>query len=176
MALESIFDALLAKEPAERPPTATIAVAAIRRALGVGTGTRVARQATSMRRLLIADDDPDLVQMLSIAIASSLRGCAVEGVGTGDDALVSAEHQLPDGVVLDLQMPGRSAPEITRALRALPGGETIPILVVTGSGSASDWREVRAAGADACLLKPFDVAELVASLERCATQRRPSPT
>lgn len=171
MALEAIFDALLAKEPSERPPTATIAVAAIRRALGVGSSTRVARQATSIRRLLIADDDPDLVQMLSIAIARSLRGCAVEGVGTGDDALASAEHALPDGVILDLQMPGRSATDITRSLRQLPGGESIPILVVTGSGSASDWREVRAAGADACLLKPFDVAELIASLERCAAQR-----
>ena len=171
MALEAVFDALLAKAPLERPPTATLAVAGIRRALGVGTGSRVARQATSIRRLLIADDDPDLVQMLSIAIASSLRGCAVEGVGTGDDALTSAEHAMPDGVVLDLQMPGRSAPDITRRIRALPGGESIPILVVTGSGSASDWREVRAAGADACLLKPFDVAELVASLERFGAQR-----
>lgn len=175
MALQAIFDSLLAKEASERPATATIAVTTIRRALGVGTGSRVARQATSIRRLLIADDDPDLVQMLSIAIASSLRGCAVEGVGTGDDALLSAEHAMPDGVVLDLQMPGRSAPEITRRLRALPGGEAIPILVVTGSGSASDWREVRAAGADACLLKPFDVAELVATLERCAAQRRKAP-
>ncbi|MGE0789351.1 MAG: protein kinase [Sandaracinaceae bacterium] len=176
--LGAAFDAAiakgLAKLPADRPTAGGLA-RALAEAIAPDERASSVRsmRLPPLRRVLIADDDAELRQLFSLAIVHAIGTCAVEAVSSGEAALAAAAHRMPDAIALDLQMPGRSTLDITREIRALPGGDRVPLVIITGSGSAADWRDLRRAGADACLLKPFDVEDLLDALRRA--QRRSTP-
>ena len=110
--------------------------------------------------VLVADDAPDIVNLVKIALARG--GYEVETVEDGEAAMASVERRTPDVVVLDVWMPGLDGVEVTRRLRANPETADIPILVLTAAVHGSTLDDAREAGADVAMRKPFRPPLLVA--------------
>ena len=105
-------------------------------------------------KILLADDDRVLTTLLS----GRLRPRGVEVVVAHDamQALMSAMRSPPDAIVLDIQMPGGTGIEALRKLKTSAKTSSIPVIVVSGSGTGGTPDEVKALGADEFLLKPVD--------------------
>ena len=110
-----------------------------------------------MATILIADDDPPLAALLRQTLAE--EGYRVLTAADGTDALAQVQAQRPDLVVLDWLMPGLSGLEVARRLRAIAG---MPILMLTARAAIEDRVAGLDSGADDYLVKPFDLAELLA--------------
>ena len=121
-------------------------------------------------RILIADDDPQLVRALRITL--SARGYDVVTASDGRAALNAAIETHPDLIVLDLGMPGLTGIEVIEAVR---GWSQLPILVVSGRSDSMDKVDALDAGADDYVTKPFAADELLARI-RALSRRTPSAT
>ncbi len=121
-------------------------------------------------KILIADDDPQILRALRITLTA--RGYEVVIAHDGKAALDAATTTHPDIVVLDLGMPGLTGVQVIEAIR---GWSQVPILV--GSGRTGSWDKVEAldAGADDYVTKPFAADELLARI-RALGRRTPSAT
>ena len=121
-------------------------------------------------RILIADDDPQMLRALRITLTA--RGYQVVTASDGKAALDAATRSHPDIVVIDLGMPGLSGIEVIEALR---GWTQIPVLVVSGRSESWDKVEALDAGADDYVTKPFSADELLARI-RALSRRTPTAT
>ncbi|WP_243228953.1 response regulator [Microbacterium sp. CIAB417] len=120
-------------------------------------------------KLLIADDDPQLVRALRITLAA--HGYDVVAAPDGAAAITAAAQTHPDIILLDLGMPRLDGIEVIHALR---GWTNAPIIVVSGRTGSADKVEALDAGADDYVTKPFQIDELLARLR--ALSRRSVPT
>lgn len=111
-------------------------------------------------RVLLADDDDDHRRLLSLALTKRLRGILVESVSDGQRAYRAAALSPPDLAVLDLDMPGLNGLELTSALRATPGLERLPIIVVSGRAGSLERELLARAGVDRCFDKPVALWKL----------------
>jgi diguanylate cyclase (GGDEF)-like protein len=104
-------------------------------------------------RAVIADDDP-VVRML---IASAVRtlGMQVEEARDGVSAVASAQRTMPDLVLLDVEMPGMTGFQACAAIRAMPHGRDIPILIVTGLDDIDFIQRAFDVGATDFITKPI---------------------
>ncbi len=121
-------------------------------------------------RILIADDDPQILRALRITL--SARGYEVETASDGTEALRLAVDKHPDLLVIDLGMPGLTGIEVIEAVR---GWSQLPILVVSGRSDSLDKVDALDAGADDYVTKPFAADELLARI-RALSRRVPSAT
>lgn len=124
-----------------------------------------APSAARPRRVLIADDNQDGADSLFIMLRRF--GHDVRVVYDGPDAIREAEAFAPDFVLLDLGMPGMNGFETARRLRALPQGEDITLIAVTGWGQDRDRQLTAEAGFDGHVVKPVDplaIKNLLATL------------
>lgn len=119
-------------------------------------------------KLLIADDDPQMVRALRITLAA--HGYEVVVALDGAAAVAAAAQAHPDIIMLDLGMPRLDGIEVIQALR---GWTNVPIIVVSGRTGSADKVEALDAGADDFVTKPFQVDELLARLR--ALSRRSVP-
>ena len=110
-------------------------------------------------KVLIADDDPQLVRALRITLAA--HGYEVVAAPDGPSAIALAAKEHPDLVMVDLGMPRLDGVGVIQAMR---GWSTAPILVVSGRTGSADKVEALDAGADDYVTKPFQVDELLARL------------
>jgi two-component system KDP operon response regulator KdpE len=121
-------------------------------------------------KILIADDDPQILRALRITLSAS--GYEVITAGDGREALRAAADRHPDLIVLDLGMPGLTGIEVIEGVR---GWSSVPILVVSGRSDSLDKVEALDAGADDYVTKPFAADELLARL-RALGRRTPGAT
>ena len=112
-----------------------------------------------MNRVLVVDDEPQIVRALSINLRA--RHYEVHTARTGQEALATAAAHPPDLVILDLGLPDLDGVQVIEGLR---GWTAAPILVLSGRSDSSDKVEALDAGADDYLTKPFRVDELLARL------------
>jgi two-component system KDP operon response regulator KdpE len=110
-------------------------------------------------KVLVADDDPQLVRALRITL--SAHGYDVVAAPDGAAAITLAAREHPDIVMLDLGMPRRDGVQVIEALR---GWTSVPIIVVSGRTGSADKVEALDAGADDFVTKPFQIDELLARL------------
>ena len=111
-------------------------------------------------RILVVEDDPAVRNSLSRALR--LEGYEAELHEEGTSAIRSLQVAAPDAILLDLQLPDVDGLEICRRVRA--SGDRTPILMVTARDAVDDRVAGLDAGADDYLVKPFDLAELLARL------------
>ena len=110
-------------------------------------------------KVLVADDDPQLVRALRITLSAHGYDVVAAPDGAATIALAAKEH--PDIVVLDLGMPRLDGVQVIEALR---GWTNAPIIVVSGRTGSADKVEALDAGADDFVTKPFQIDELLARL------------
>jgi two-component system KDP operon response regulator KdpE len=118
-------------------------------------------------RILVADDDPQILKALRIILTA--HGYDVSLARDGREAIDTAAHDRPDVIVLDLGMPGLDGVAVIEAVR---GWSTTPILVVSGRTDTSGKVDALDAGADDYVTKPFATEELLARI-RALTRRAP---
>ncbi|WP_296137958.1 response regulator transcription factor [uncultured Tessaracoccus sp.] len=116
-------------------------------------------------KILLADDDPQLVRALRITLTAN--GHEVVAVPDGAAAIRATAEQHPDVVLLDLGMPQLDGIAVIHGIR---GWSAVPILVVSGRAGAADKVEALDAGADDYVTKPFSIEELLARI-RALTRR-----
>ncbi|WP_182112306.1 MULTISPECIES: response regulator [unclassified Actinotalea] len=119
-------------------------------------------------KILVADDDPQILRALRITLRA--RGYTVLTATDGVDALAQAAEHRPDLYLVDLGMPNLDGIELIQALR---GWTAAPILVVSGRTGSGDKVEALDAGADDHVSKPFHLDELLARIR--ALTRRSAP-
>ncbi len=112
------------------------------------------------RRLLIVDDEPNLLR----AVAAVLRdeGFDVKTARSGRDALVMIAQDQPDLIVSDVRMPGMDGYELARRLRSAANFSLIPIIFLSAKDETQDRVEGFRSGVDVYLAKPFEPDELIA--------------
>ena len=117
--------------------------------------------------VLVADDEEDIRSLVAWALRDA--GYEVAAHADGLSALRAAVRDEPDLLVLDLGMPGLEGDQVLRILRAK--ADPPPIIFLTARASAADRAEGLTMGAADYMIKPFDVAELVARVQN-ALQRQ----
>ncbi|MER5344635.1 response regulator [Streptomyces mirabilis] len=119
-----------------------------------------------MTRVLVVEDDPQLVRALVINLQARRYG--VDPAPDGTTALRVAAARQPDVVLLDLGLPDMDGTDVIRALR---GWTRVPILVLSARRASDEKVAALDAGADDYITKPFSMDELLARL-RAAVRRR----
>lgn len=123
----------------------------------------------SKKRILIVDDDYDLVRVLKLYF--NLSGFDVVSAANGYCALREIDIEPPDAVILDILMPGLDGLALCRRLRNGNGQASVPIVVFTGL-TGSNWRnDTMDAGADEFITKPCNFAVLRDSVCRLIAER-----
>ncbi len=125
------------------------------------------------RRILVVDDDPDALELVTAIL--SRAGAAVAAVLSAREARAAFEHFRPDVLVCDIAMPGEDGYAVIRELRARdPGrGATIPAVALTAYASLDDRERALSAGFHAHVTKPVDPTDLVNLVAGLARPRRP---
>jgi len=123
-------------------------------------------------RLLLVEDDLSLAELLQYRFEA--EGYAVSATGDGDEALMLAEEQAPDLVILDWMVEGTSGIEICRRLRRQRETAHVPIVMLTARGSEEDRIRGLETGADDYVTKPFSPRELIARVGAVLRRVRPA--
>ena len=113
----------------------------------------------SGRRVLVCDDEPQILRALRVVLRDA--GFDVITAASAEEALDAAAVRPPDAAIVDLVLPDRDGVEVTRSLREW---SEMPILVLSAVGDEAEKVRALNAGADDYVTKPFGPAELVARL------------
>ncbi|MEK6715743.1 MAG: response regulator [Candidatus Omnitrophota bacterium] len=114
-------------------------------------------------KVLVADDDPDIRDVLNIAL--SAEGYEVIEACDGEEALKLANEKSPNLIVLDYVMPKIDGREVCRRIKSDILLAHLPILMLTGKGEVTDKVGGIEAGADDYVVKPFEPQELLARIK-----------
>ncbi|GIH91761.1 response regulator transcription factor [Planobispora siamensis] len=111
-------------------------------------------------RLLIVEDEPNILELL----AASLRfaGFGVNTAGNGTDAVAAVQRHRPDLIVLDVMLPDMNGFDVVRRLRG--GGTDTPVLFLTARDAVEDKIRGLTVGGDDYVTKPFSLEEVVARI------------
>ena len=123
-------------------------------------------------RILVVDDEPDLLELVRINLRQA--GYEVETAETGRDALEQLRRSPPDLVVLDLMLPDVSGTEICRRMRGDPELAELPILMLTAKADEVDRVVGLELGADDYVTKPFSPRELTLRVRAVLRRRKPT--
>ena len=117
-------------------------------------------------RILVADDDPVILRLLEVNLG--LEGFDVVTAASGPEAVTSAREAPPALILLDVMMPGTSGWDVVDELQADSATADIPILLLSARTQDEDRRRAEAMGLAGYVTKPFDPAELAATIRRLA--------
>ncbi len=120
------------------------------------------------KRVLLAEDEPNIVEPLTFLLERAGFDVAVET--DGRKALNAALADTPDVMILDVMLPELDGYEVLRRLRADRRAETLPVLVLTAKGQREDRETALDCGADLFITKPFANADIVKAVEQLAAR------
>ena len=112
-----------------------------------------------MMRILVADDEPDVIESVRLGFALQWREVEVLGAATGEDALDVVEREQPDIVLLDVGLPDLDGFTVLSRLREF---SDVPVVMLTARDDAMDKVKGLELGADDYVTKPFNHLELMA--------------
>lgn len=117
-----------------------------------------------MKTVLIADDQPSLRVLVNATITSDDYN--IVEAADGDQAWALVKKHRPEVALLDVQMPGRTGLELTRAIRGDATLDGTRVILLTANAHEADIAAGLAAGADTYLTKPFSPLQLLTVLEK----------
>ncbi|WP_042375970.1 response regulator transcription factor [Streptacidiphilus melanogenes] len=121
------------------------------------------------RRILVVDDEPDLVEVLCGALR--YEGWETRAAGSGEEAVAIADHWRPDAIVLDVMLPDFDGLEVLRRVHAEQ--PEVRVLFLTARDAVDDRIGGIAAGGDDYVTKPFSLAEVVVRLRGLLRRAQP---
>jgi DNA-binding response OmpR family regulator len=116
--------------------------------------------AAAMRRVLVVEDDPDIVELILHYLRA--EGFEAEALGDGREALERLREVPPDVLILDLQLPGLDGLALCAEIRRDRRTRALPVIMLTARGDEADRVVGLEVGADDYVVKPFSPKELVA--------------
>jgi CheY-like chemotaxis protein len=114
------------------------------------------------RRVLVVDDDPEIVTFLATLL--ELEGIESTVATSAAAALEKLEQGVPNLVLLDIAMPDRDGLDLCRALKKDPRTREVPVFVVSARPGKDVVERALAAGAEEFIRKPFENQELIARI------------
>jgi CheY-like chemotaxis protein len=114
--------------------------------------------------ILVADDEPEVVNLVRTLL--EWRCYSVRDASDGHDALLQAQRELPDLILLDVRMPRMSGLTVLEKLQADPLTASIPVIILSVVTAQSDVRAALTRGAVAYLSKPFELKEMLELVQR----------
>ncbi len=118
-------------------------------------------------RILIADDDPGIVDAVEMML--SFYGYEVNYTYNGSDVLKLKPEELPDLLLLDIWMSGVDGRDVCREIKAKAGMCKLPVLMISASKDVA--QSALNAGADAFMTKPFDMQQLISNIENLLNRK-----
>lgn len=113
-------------------------------------------------RVLVVDDDTEIIDLLQSTLAAS--GCHTIIAFNGRDALMKAEKEVPDLILLDIGLPGMDGFDVCRKFRSREITEFVPIIMMTGDVGTKNLVKSFETGADEFITKPFNILEFNARI------------
>lgn len=120
--------------------------------------------------ILVADDDPDMLALVTRHLRT--LKCKVVEASDGEMALAMAKKELPDLMILDVMMPGKSGWEVCKAVREDDAFRDTGVIVLTGIGETLNSLTSPLYGADENIDKPFEFPELDFKIRKVLSDRR----
>jgi two-component system chemotaxis response regulator CheY len=117
-----------------------------------------------VKRIMTIDDSPSLRQMVALTLENA--GYEVVEASDGRDAVAKLGGREYHLFVTDLNMPGIDGIELTRMLRSMPEYRFVPIVLLTTESNQEKKMQGKAAGATGWIVKPFQPADLLATVKR----------
>jgi CheY-like chemotaxis protein len=117
------------------------------------------KKKTSPMKILIVDDEPDLVSTVEYRL--KFAECSVVTASDGQEGLERARAEHPDLILLDTNMPVMDGHEMLEHLRADPALKDIPVIMLTARAGAQDIASASALGVSDYVTKPFDFTQLM---------------
>jgi len=111
------------------------------------------------KKILVIDDEPELVKVITIRFKAS--GYEVIPASDGQEGVDKAQEFSPDMILLDIIMPKIDGYEVCKTLKTNPKTKNTPIVIFTASGQRDLEKRCMAVGADAVIKKPFETTELL---------------
>jgi DNA-binding response OmpR family regulator len=138
----------------------------------IASAQRVGNIGNMKRRILLVDDDANLLQLLSEALKEA--GYVVQTAKTGEAGLELAQSFNPDVIVLDLILPKINGFNVCSKLRSLQATAKTPIIMMTTLSGRFPRLEGMVSGCNEYISKPFEVRELLSCIENLL-HRSPPP-
>jgi len=110
------------------------------------------------KKILIVEDNPQNMRLIEMVLRA--KGYTLLKATDGEEALDMALGELPDLIIMDIQLPKLSGLEVTKKLRETPAFSHIPIICLTAYAMKGDKERIIEAGFDAYLSKPIKTREL----------------
>lgn len=111
------------------------------------------------KRVVLVEDELNIAEAIRFLLSG--EGWRVETLANGSSALKVIRKAMPDLVMLDVMLPGRSGFEILQDLRADPELQALPVLMLTARGQSRDREMAERAGVSRFMTKPFSNAEML---------------
>jgi len=122
--------------------------------------------------VLVADDDPEILSLLSIRLKKA--GYAVLEAADGEETLVQVRERYPDLVVLDVMMPGKNGWEVAKEIRRDARYKNVGIIMLTAIGEKINEMTSPLYGADEYVDKPFEFSNLETKISEVLERRKSS--
>ena len=116
------------------------------------------------RKILLVDDEPGIQVVISARLTA--QGYDVVVAKDGQEGLDLARSESPDLVLLDLMLPKLDGYKVCRMLKFDKAFESIPIVIFSARGSEADKKLAEQVGADAYIVKPFDMNVFTQTVQR----------
>ena len=114
------------------------------------------------KRILLVDDEPAIQRLVTITLGTSDFDVTI--AGDGQAALIAAQGQPPDLILLDVTLPELDGFGVAEKLRSNPRTAQVPILMLTARGSPDDLAQGKALGVEHYFVKPFSPLQLLSAI------------
>ena len=121
--------------------------------------------------LLLADDSATIQRIVELTFAS--EDISVVSFSDGEHAIASLDRNVPDIVLADVGMPGRSGYEVARYIKNSPPLKHIPVLLLTGAFEPVDQAKALEVGCDGVLIKPFEPMFMISRVKELLNRPQP---
>jgi two-component system, OmpR family, alkaline phosphatase synthesis response regulator PhoP len=117
-----------------------------------------------MARILIADDEPDILKVVNYRLTKA--GYEVFMATNGKEALERIKEVKPDLILLDFSMPLMNGDEVCKQIKADPEMKHIPVVLMTASTEKVEYEYIKAIGFNDKIIKPFEADDLLGMVKK----------